>query len=66
MNPLRVLLLGMLVFAGVVASAAPIVAASHSSTHPSAGYVLQGSEPTPTPTPILPHTDGDECSGGGC
>ena len=63
MKTLQAILLAAFVLAGVIASAAPIFAASAQPTHAPAGYVLD-EQPTPTPTPL--HTDGDPCSGGGC
>lgn len=56
----RILLLGILVVGGAVASAAPIFAATHGTRH-SAPYVLDD-KPTPTPTPF--QRDGDDCSAG--
>ena len=53
---LRAVLLATVVLAGVVASTAPIFAASTHPTHASAGYVLDD-QPTPTPTRILPGPD---------
>ncbi len=66
MKTFKAILLAAFVTASIVGSAAPLFAASHSPTHPAAGYVMQGAQPTPTPTPILPQTDGDGCSSGGC
>ena len=53
MKNLRVILIAGLMLIGFVASVAPTLAASHSPTHPAAGYVLDD-QPTPTPTPIPP------------
>ena len=64
MKSLRVLLLCVLVSGGVIASAVPIFAAQN-PVHPTAPYTLDD-DPTPTPTPIIYHTNGDDCSGGGC
>ncbi len=66
MKTFKAILLAAFVTASVAASAAPLFAAPHSPVYPAAGYIMQGAQPTPTPTPIMPQTDGDECSGGGC
>lgn len=63
MKTVRLFLLALLVTIGILSSAAPIIAATGTPPHPSSA-VHQDSNPTPTPTPL--HTDGDECSGGGC
>ena len=46
------LLIIVVILAGLVASVAPTVAASHGPTHSAPGYVLDD-QPIPTPTPIL-------------
>ncbi len=65
MKTIQVLLIIALATIGLVASVTPSLAASHSPVHSVEPYVLD-EQPTPTPTPIIIHTDGDECSGGGC
>ncbi len=65
MKTINAFVIGVIVFAGLVVSAAPLFAAPHSPTHPAAGYVMQGAQPTPTPTPLQTDSD-DGCSAGGC
>jgi len=64
MKTLRALLLAAVVLAGVAASGAPMLAASHTPPHATAGYVLDDL-PTPTPTPGRIQPD-PPCEAGGC
>lgn len=65
MKTLQVIVIIALLVAGVVVSALPSLAASHSPLLPSATTITDGAPPpAPAPVPLgdIPH----DCPGGGC